>query len=792
MSVKGGGTIGFRYIMSLHMGLGIGPNDELKEIRVGDLTAWKGQACLTCDGFKISIDAPNLFGGDEKEGGILGTAYIYPGCFTQELQGPLTSPTGDLPGIAASLGGDVPNFRGVTTVWYHGMVCAMNPYPKEWAFRVRRAHSGWDGGFNDGWYLAKAAIHLGVDIQAMNGAHILVQTATDKDWGRGLDMDMLDENSYIYAANQLCNEGFGLCMPWFRQETVGEFTQMVIDHIGGAQYVDRETGKLTLRLIRDDYDADTLPLYTPTSGLLAIEEDDASASEQAFNEIIVKGFDPNEKADFSVRAQNLASIQSLGVIISNTIEYKGIPTRELAAKVAMRELKAQTSLRRFTVRLDRRAWRLAPAGVFRISHPGRGIGNLILRIGEVTELDSISGEMEIKAVQDVFGLPLTVYYEAQEPAWTPPSFEAIPAPALRLVERTYRDAYLRIGAGDTAALDPDISFVGMVAERPAGLAAASGFDMAVNLDGGSDYTTVASNATFDGNATLDASITALATEITLDAAARDDWDDEVAPGSLALIGDEIVGVDSYDPVTGIVTVKRGVVDTIPAPHAAAVAVWLLEDVAEDATEYASGEEVNGIALTRTSTDLLSVAEAEPGVQVVTVVGRIAKPFPPGNVEIDGESIYAQTVQHPEPVITWTHRDRIAQADLIVGHGEGSVGPEPGTTYTIRVFLEGEVVPVREETGIVGLTWTYDAAMQLADAATPVVAIQLLSVRDGLESYQRYTFAVELANPASLTIDDILVTIDGETIEFGGGGGWFLTGGVWDDTGVWDDSALWED
>jgi hypothetical protein len=740
---KSGGTIGYRYYMSLHMGIGRGPLDEIKEIRVGDLAAWKGNACLDCQGTLIAIDAPNLFGGDEKEGGIKGPAFIYPGCRTQQLQPARENSAGKLPAIAASLGGDVPSFRGVTTIWYNGMVCAMNPYPKEWSFRVRRIYSGWDWDVADSWYEAKAAIFLGTDIQAMNGAHILMQCATDKDWGRGLEMDMIDENSYIYAANQLCAEGFGLCIPWYRQETLGEFKQMVIDHIGAAEYVDRETGLLTLRLIRDDYDPATLPLFTPQSGLLGIEEDDASAQEQAYNEIIVKGFDPSTKTEFSVRAQNLASIQTLGVVISNTVEYKGVPTRELAARVAMRELKAQTGLRRFNIRLDRRAWRLAPAGVFRIQHPGRGIGNLILRIGEITELDSVSGEIQVKAIQDVFGVPDTVYFVPEVPAWTPPSFEAEPAPSSRMIERTYRDAYLLLGAAEVQALDPDIAFAGMVAERPNSLGAASGYDLAVNLDGGEEYTTVVNAAPFDGNAELAAAITGVETEIVLAEGGRADWDSEVDAGSLAMIDDEIVGVVSYDEETGTVTVKRGVVDTIPAPHAEGVAVWLLDEVAEDATEYATGETVTGVALTRTSSDLLTPEEATP--QAVTLGGRIARPYPPGNVKIDGVSIYAMTGEYPVPVITWTHRDRIAQADQIVGHAEGSVGPEPGTTYTIRVYGPGDTEPMRTVEGLAVLTWTYTADMQAEDGNPSAVTFELESVRDDLPSYFHYTFVVAMAS-----------------------------------------------
>jgi hypothetical protein len=738
---KGGQTIGYKYFMSLHMGLGRGPANELKEIRVGDLTAWDTGVCTYDGGSLILIDKPDLFGGDEKEGGIRGPAYILFGGRNQNLPPAMSTGLGTLPSIAASLGGDVPNFRNVITVWFDGEVCALNPYPKEWAFRVRRTTAGWAD--DEVWYPNKATIWMDSvekpgSIMAMNGAHILYETATNPDWGRGLPTELVDENSYIYAANQLCTERFGLCIPWFRQETIKDFSQMVIDHIGGAQYVDRATGKLTLRLIRGDYDPEDLPLFTPDSGLLSIEEDDQSAQEQAFNEIIVTGFDPTTKQEFSVRAQNLASIQSLGVTISNTIQYKGIPTRDLAARVAVRELKAQTGLRRFNVRLDRRAWRLAPAGLFRVAHPGRGIGNIILRIGDITELDAVSGEIQIKAVQDVFGLPETTYLVPQEPGWTPPDFTAVPPTAHRLIEMPYRDVYRRLDPANREAFSVDSTLLGELAQRPT----SSSLNYLLRTTDG--VTTVDANyQDFTATAVLAADVAPLDTEWTLGDAGLLEFGTEFVDGMAAMIGDEIVQITDFDPVYQTLTVVRGCADTIPAAHVAGDIVWLTDDdIGADGKEYVEGEEITAKALTRTSTDLLTEAEAE--ADEITTIGRFGRPYPPGNVQVDGSSIYDAPGEHPEPEITWTHRDRVSQADSLVGHLAADIGPEPGTTYTIRVYdPDDDVTPLREDTLIAGTDWTYDSAKQAVDSPPNIVRIELESVRDDLTSMFHYSFLVTL-------------------------------------------------
>ena len=69
---SGSQTIGFRYYFSILVGLGRGPLDEIVEMKAADKTAWQGPA-RNADGAEVvAVNAENLFGGEEKEGGILG------------------------------------------------------------------------------------------------------------------------------------------------------------------------------------------------------------------------------------------------------------------------------------------------------------------------------------------------------------------------------------------------------------------------------------------------------------------------------------------------------------------------------------------------------------------------------------------------------------------------------------------------------------------------------------------------------------------------------------------------
>lgn len=167
-------TVGYRYYMGLHFGLCHGPVDFVQQVLCGDRSAWVGECTASgpivigrtsgimsggISGFLSGIvagvagigttyeGAEKLFGGDEKEGGIVGTLDIEMGEATQDQNDYLVSK------ISAS----VPAFRGIlSAVWRGGQVSANNPYVKPWAFRVRRILQGWSGG--TAWYPETAAI----------------------------------------------------------------------------------------------------------------------------------------------------------------------------------------------------------------------------------------------------------------------------------------------------------------------------------------------------------------------------------------------------------------------------------------------------------------------------------------------------------------------------------------------------------------------------------------------------------------------------------------------------------
>lgn len=737
-------TIGYHYLMTLLFGLCRGPINEIREITVGDKTALGGNLCSPLPG---TINKPSLFGGEEKEGGIQGAYRLYMGALTQVLDGAQTVYVGSQGPVKAAklrdlrtmLEGKVSMLRGVVTFHFNGLISSMNPYPKEWAFRLRRTTAGWHTGA--AWYFNKATIWMADGtIMAMNPAHIIYQLLTDPDWGAGEDVAEIDEPSFIAAANTLCAEGFGLCMKWERKDDVDKYIKTVLDHIGAALFQDRESGLYVLKLIRGDYDIEDLPLFTPDSGLIEITEDDSEAVADAINEVIATGKNPNDKGnDIQVRVQNIAAMQATGGRVSNPVSYPGIPTADLLTRVAQRDLKAASvGLKRFTVKLDRRAWRLYPGMPFRIAHPKRGIAEIVVRIGDSDDPgDFEDGFLQFKVIEDVYSMPSTSFVPPAENEWVPPSQEALPALEERLIEASYRDVYVQRGASEADAMTPTDAVIGQLAASANISNREFQFWSAIDPDD----LTYKSDGFFTDYGTLVADIGPYDDVMKLENLTTG-FNQTAVVGQALLIGDEIVGVVSYDSVEDEFTIARGAADTLPSSHAAGDKAWTIDDdITSDGVLYQSGEVINTKVLSKTSSDVLALDDAD--LNTITLAARQARPYPPADFKVDGELIYiASGGERSEPVFTWAHRDRVLQADSLLDHQEASVGPEDGTTYTFRIY-DPEDTLLGTHSGITGDTWTYDSTLQAADSATPSVRIEVESERDGLASYMKYSFNITL-------------------------------------------------
>lgn len=139
-------TVGYRYYVGVHMGICEGPVDALLELRSEDRTAWLGE--VTASG-QITVNAPTLFGGEEREGGLQGTVDVMMGEAAQGTNAYLTA----LQGTPQSA------YRGILGLVFRAFYWGNSPYLKPIATLAKRITSGWSTG--TAWYPEKAPIVIG-------------------------------------------------------------------------------------------------------------------------------------------------------------------------------------------------------------------------------------------------------------------------------------------------------------------------------------------------------------------------------------------------------------------------------------------------------------------------------------------------------------------------------------------------------------------------------------------------------------------------------------------------------
>jgi hypothetical protein len=195
-------------------------------------------------------------------------------------------------------------------------------------------------------------------------------------------------------------------------------------------------------------------------------------------------------------------------------------------------------------------------------------------------------------------------------------------------------------------------------------------------------------------------------------------------------------VTSYNPLTGVVGIARGIIDTVNVPHTAGERAYFAEiNNGTDGEQHAQGETDYYKVLPRTGYGTLD--ETDATAVSVTFVNRAERPYPPGNFKINALTYPPNTSNGL--TITWAHRDRISQADVLVDTTEASVGPEAGTTYRLRIYNDATLV--RTYSGISGTSASYLPADAVADGRLPSPRLVLDSQRDGLDSFQQHDFTV---------------------------------------------------
>ncbi|ATG73686.1 hypothetical protein AN401_07285 [Zobellella denitrificans] len=587
----------------------------------------------------------------------------------------------------------------------------------------------------------------------MNPVHIIREMMTDQDAGaQMLQSDF--GSSWQQAADVVHAEGLGVSLLWHEEESVDVMVAEVIRHIDAIRYEDPETGLWEIKLIRGDYDPDTLPELNPSNS--QVLEWRQTPPDELINQITVEFWNHRTGENDAITVQDIAAITQLGRVKNRTMQYLGFSHAGSALQAGQRDL-AQMSrpFGRGKVRANRVASGYRPGDVFRLVDPDSGLAGVICRVAKVRDL--ALGHIELDVTEDVFGVEFNTYAEPGESLWEDPignprnlaSAVGYEAPYLLLL-RDGRDDEL-------AALPAGGGYYGYAGERPDG-GGHLNYMLYVALQG--DPAAEDDIADFVPVAELQAA-GATATTLPL---ARLDGAGLMQAGTLACIGsgdwtrDEWVQIVTApaDDATEL-TVLRGVADTTPKPIPEGAILYAVEAILTLALDsYSEGQTVVGHGAPINSNGQWGGPFLE---RPVTMAARIERPYPPANLKVNGVSFPDEEFLDTAATfaLTWNHRDRLVQSQTVVDWFESAnYGPESGTTYRVTVDaydVYGDLL----QTGVidenVGLVATYDADFTLhpLPAETVFADLQVWTDRGGEQSLQAATARIRFfAPPFDLT------------------------------------------
>jgi hypothetical protein len=725
-------TVGYYYYLGMHMVFGYSHMDGLKQIYAGEKCIWptvNDPSVEAADGqTRIYIDATNIFGGKEKEGGIRGWVDIEYGGLTQGQNSYLTGHQGS----------NTPAYRGFSALILNQVYLGTNAYIKPWSALWKRTDTLING--SPQWYVSKA--NVGDD--DMNPAHMIREGLTDQEAGLGFNTSSVNDASFTDAADALFTEGFGLSANWDASVPMEDWIGNILNHIDGALYQDLTTGEWKLKLARDDYNPATLDIYDD-GDIIDIEEFSRPSFSDIPSQVQVTWTDRLTEKPRTAYAHDLAVMQKQsGNIVDMTLDFRMIHDGALATKVANRELKqAGSMLATMRLRVLRTMAGITPYSVFKISWPRRNITEMIVRVQAIDYGDMNDSTMLIDVMEDVFGTAYNVY--STPPASQHTDYQTLPvdttyrlileAPYYVLCTELYSQSIVDAWASDVAYM-----IAGAVAPS------VDSFDYELYIQNVSEGYTLEGSGPFTPSALLVSDLDIGGPDITVDYSSAT-YIINVDVDDLCQIDNEIFRVVSIDTTNSQVTLARGQLDTVPANHSANARIWFWGSSAYLVErEYSNGDTPDAKFLPRTSLGILDLASAT-AESATAFSDRLYRPYLPGYLRIN--SAWFPEYITGQPSFAWKHRDRTQQLNGLIDWDYGfSIGPETNVTYTIKVYDEDNSL-VRTETGITTESYVYTEAFERADcglgpsdALNGRLRFEIFSVRSGVESWQKYDFWVK--------------------------------------------------
>lgn len=580
--------------------------------------------------------------------------------------------------------------------------------------------------------IVNQVISAGIELDELpyfgaNLAHVAYELiTTPRPRGMGYTAAAIDEAAFEAAAQTFYTERLGLCIAWQFEGPIEDMLSSLQDHGGCIIDEDPITGLWRIKLLRGDYDPDTLPVFGPAE-IISVDDYQRASVGELVTSIAVTYRDVFSFKDRTTPPlRDLALIQEQGAENLEKRDYPWLPTMSIAMRIADRDMQLSTlPLYTASVRITRAAYGVKPGDVIKLSDVRIGVVSGIVRVLAVDYGTLQDGVITVRVAEDRFGLAASVYAVQQPVDYTPPDTRPLPSLQLAAFEVPWAIMLL---TGGPSTVPVGRGYVGALATPPT--TALSAYDLYTGID--FDALTQAADGQFVPGGALATALAQTETEAVLLLQGGSALDG-VEIGDYAIIGTgpgaEWARVTAVDVEAGSVTVARGYLDTTPAlaTWPLGTLVWIAAaDEAVGELLYGDGDAVI-VAAATVSPDAALDPALSP-TDTVTLANRANRPLPPGNVQVNGEA-YPSSISGAL-IVTWAHRDRFTQPADVAQTDATDYGPEAGTTYNVFAYDAGTDTLLDSDTGLAGTTWTPTIS------GSYLLRIEIEAERAGLASWQR--------------------------------------------------------
>ena len=583
---------------------------------------------------------------------------------------------------------------------------------------------------------AKEEIEAFGDALDINPIHKIRELLTDESAMNKAESD-INEVNFKACADRIYDEQLGISWAITEKSCIDALNE-ICTHIEAGVRVNRQTGLYEVVLFRDDLNSTENALSFNESNIKSLQFD-VQNSDEIINTLNVSYYDRENIKDSTFNVYENGLIRTVGHEQSENVDFPYFMNKrnaEIVANWKLKQFSTQAFKGSFTTGFyDAR--KINRFDIILLSWANRNIINLPCRVTGINLGDGVNNTVTIDFVEVVpysSMMQSNINTDGSNNQILPPlENESI------IFEMPYYEAVQNYGEVEVnAQLDnaPELGYAMVATKRPQNNSLNA--QLQTSVEGGEwERTGVVHYAP---SCDIVADIDYLTSSFIIN---NTNAFSDLKSETVGQINDELISFISFDTYTNTLTVKRGILDTIPAKHKSGDSIYFWDESSGiDNTAYLMGENVYAKALTTTPSGILDFDKAP--LLTLNMNARAIRPYPPANIQINDE--YYPPEIDSDLKITWADRNRKQQTGgVLVKWTDSSVTLEESVNYQlILTELDEDNAELRTQSINVGTLNEYTMSAGTMQANTQKIEIQLKSIRDGFDNYQTFNHEVELS------------------------------------------------